>query len=258
MPGPVCRSTLLCGLLVLTGCSTVPEANFWQRTEGAAVHAARSPWVWAPIAGAALMQIDNWDHRVSDSAIRNTPVFGSVSHAETASDNLMLAAGAGYLASTLATPAEGTGGDWWSAKIDDGLVGLGAIAATSVVTGGLKAVTGRERPNGNGNKSFPSGHTSFAAVADTMTVRNLAVTPMNGGVRTALMIGADALTFATGWARVEAGKHYPSDVLFGMAIGNFFGAMFDEAFLADRSGEQLSLTVDPLRGGGEIAWNWRF
>ena len=255
---PVSFALLLsAGLLLLSGCTTLSEANFWQRTEVAALHAAKSPWVWAPVAGAAVMQIDNWDHRTSRWAIDNTPLFGSVHSAATASDNLVIAAGAGYLASTLATPAADSGADWWSDKFNDGLVGLGAIAATSAVTGVIKVTVDRERPNG-GNKSFPSGHTSFAAVTDTMTVRNLAVTPMNDGLRTALTIGTDALTFATGWARVEAGKHYPSDVLFGMAIGNFFGAMFDEVFLHDGAPEQLSLSVEPARGGGEIRWSWRF
>jgi membrane-associated phospholipid phosphatase len=254
-------------LAALAGCATQPDgsrwgehAGFrvgWDRTAAAALQAARSPWVWAPLAGAAVMQVDNWDHRVSDWAVDNTPVFGSVTGASDASDILQVSAGVGYLASVLATPSGDAGPDWWSAKLNGGLVGLGAIAATSVVTEGLKVAVGRERPNG-GSNSFPSGHTSFAAVADTMTVRNLASIPMNDTARTALTIGADALTFATGWARVEAGAHYPSDVLVGMSIGNFFGQMFDDAFLGDDLSQRLSLSFEPARGGGEIAWNWRF
>jgi membrane-associated phospholipid phosphatase len=66
------------------------------------------------------------------------------------------------------------------------------------------------------------------------------------------------LTFGTAWARVEAGAHYPSDVLVGMSIGNFFGLMFSDAFLNDGLRERLALAFDPLPGGGEVAWTWRF
>jgi len=259
--------TLVTALLGLSGCSTLPDgsrwgenASFrpgWDRVGQAALHAAQDPWVWAPLAGAAVMQIDDWDHRVSSWAIDSTPVFGSVKNAQSASDTLEAAAGVGYFASVLATPGGDAGAQWWSAKARGGLVGLAAIGATSATTTGLKTLTNRTRPDG-GDNSFPSGHTSFAAVADTMTVRNLRSIPMNDGARTALTIGADALTIATGWARVEAGAHYPSDVMVGMAIGDFFGAMFDEAFLGDGLSQRLALAIDPVPGGGVFEWNWRF
>jgi membrane-associated phospholipid phosphatase len=44
---------------------------------------------------------------------------------------------------------------------------------------------------------------------------------MNGDTRDALDVGMHALSFATAWARVEGGWHYPSDTLASMAIGNF-------------------------------------
>jgi len=137
------------------------------------------------------------------------------------------------------------------------MVGLGAIAAESLTVEGLKAVTNRDRPNG-GSDSFPSGHTAFAAVASTMAVRNLGSIPMSDATRLVLTIGADALTFGTAWARVEAGAHYPSDVLVGMAVGNFFGRMFDEAFLGDELSQRLAISFEPARGGGELVWSWRF
>ena len=44
--------------------------------------AARDPWVWIPLAGAAGLQIDNWDRDVSDWARRETPLYGSRQNAE--------------------------------------------------------------------------------------------------------------------------------------------------------------------------------
>jgi len=39
------------------------------------------------------------------------------------------------------------------------------------------------------------------------------------------------VALGTGWARVEAQKHYPSDVLAGMALGNFMAAFIYDAFM---------------------------
>jgi membrane-associated phospholipid phosphatase len=268
LPNP-CRTAAiaLLSLASLSGCTTLPDGSRWgehssfsvgwDRVGEAALHAAENPWTWAPLAGAAVMQIDHWDERVSDWAFDSTPVFGSRKAAQNWSDGLEAAAGVGYVASVFATPGGDSGLEWWSAKLQGGMVGLGAIAATSLTTEGLKSVVTRQRPDGNEN-SFPSGHTSFAAVADTLTVRDLQSIPMSGGARTALTVGADALTFATGWARVEAGAHYPSDVLVGMSIGNFFGRMFSDAFLADGLSERVALAFEPVQGGGEIVWEMKF
>lgn len=251
----------------LAGCATLPDGSRWgersgfrvgwERTGQAAVRAARNPWVWAPLAGAAAIQIDNVDHRLSHWAVDNTPVFGSVRSAHDWGDRLETTAAVAYLASVMATPSGDDGPDWWSAKLHGGMVGLGAMVATEATTEGLKSLTGRERPNG-GQNSFPSGHTSFAAVADTLTARDLESIPMSDGARTAAIVGVDALTFATGWARVEAGAHYPSDVLVGMSIGNFFGRMFTDAFLGDGLSERVALSFEPQHGGGEILWTLRF
>lgn len=251
----------------LSGCSTLPDgsrwgehASFnagWDRVGDAALHAAEDPWVWAPLAGAAVMQIDNWDERVSSWAYDNNPVFGSRKGAQNWSDGLEAAAGVAYVTSVFATPGGESGSGYWSAKLRGGMVGLGAIAATSVTTEGLKTVTNRRRPDGNDN-GFPSGHASFAAAADTLAARNLESIPMSDGARTALTVGTDALTIATGWARVEAGAHYPSDVMVGMSIGHFFGRMFSDAFLGDGLSERVALAVEPAPGGGEIVWQMRF
>jgi membrane-associated phospholipid phosphatase len=251
----------------LSGCATLPDDGRWgenaglrvgwDRTAVAAMQAAKSPWVWAPLVTAAALQIDDADHHISDWAIDHTPVYGSVAGAHTASDDLEAASGVVYLASVLAAPSGNSGAEWWSAKLQGGLVGLGAIAATELTTETIKVAANRQRPNG-GDNSMPSGHTSFAAVADTMTARNLEAIPMNPAVRTTLTMGVDLLTFSTGWARVEAGAHFPSDVLVGMSIGNFFGRMFDDAFLGDDLAQRLSVSFAPEPHGGALSWSLRF
>jgi membrane-associated phospholipid phosphatase len=252
----------LAAILFCSGCATNRADNGWgqnspfqvgwERTAAAALKAAKSPAVWAPLASAAALRIDNADQRLSNWAVDHTPVFGSTDGASRASDVLCVVAGAGLLASWYAIPA-----DDWNAKLKVGEVELGAIASTALVTEGLKYGTHRERPNGDDN-SFPSGHTALASAADTMTIRNLQTTSLGTGARTALTVGADALTIATAWSRVEAGEHYPTDVLVAAAIGNSFGQMFNDAFLDDELSQRLGVSFEPVGRGGVFTWNWRF
>jgi len=230
----------------------------WQRVKASAVDAARSPWVWGPLAGAAVLQVDSWDEDVADWASDETPIFGSPENAADWSDGLRIASAVGYGASVLATPSGDVDGDWLLAKAQGAAVGAGAFAATAGVTGGLKSLTSRERPDGSDDNSLPSGHASTAAVFGTLTVRNLQSIDVSAAMRTTLEIGAGAMTAGTAWARVEAGRHYPSDVLFGIALGNFMGAFFTEAFLGLEPGARFSFSAAPVRGGAVLGWEMRF
>jgi len=81
---------------------------------------------------------------------------------------------------------------------------------------------------------------------------------MSPALRTTFEIGAGTITAGTAWARVEAGAHYPSDVLVGVALGNFFAAFFTEAFLGLEPGARLSFSAEPAPGGGLLRWDYRF
>lgn len=259
---------LLVACSLASGCTSLPDGSRWgasatltpgwQRVETAARQAARSPWVWAPLAGAAVLQVDSWDEGVSDWARDATPVFGSAQDAADWSDGLRTAAVVGYAASVLATPSGDLDGDWLAAKAGGAAVGAGAFAATAGVTSGLKTLASRERPDGTSDDSLPSGHASTAAVFDTLTVRNLQSIKMSSALRTTFEVGAGAITAGTAWARVEAGRHYPSDVLLGVALGNFMGAFFTEAFLGLEPDARFSFSAEPARDGAVLRWQLRF
>jgi len=204
------------------------------------------------------MQVDGWDEEVSEWARDETPVFGSTSSAQEWSDGLRNASVAGYAVSVLATPSGPVDGDWLAAKARGAAVGLGAFAVTAGITEGLKAATSRERPNGIDEKSLPSGHAANAAVFNTLTVHNLQSIEMGSRLRTSLEIGAGAVTAGTAWARVESGDHYPSDVLVGMALGNFVGALFAQVFLGREPDAHLAFGAEPVSGGAMLHWEMRF
>jgi hypothetical protein len=247
----ICMSHLLCG------CSTLPngrvwgqDATFkpgWDAVRESAVRAAKSPYTWAPLAGAALLQIDDWDSEVAEWASENTPVFGSQQSALDASGVLKDISAGAWLVTALATPGGDSSPEWFAAKGKGIAVGAAASLLTGGITSGIKSWSDRTRPNGSGSDSFPSGHSSSAAAFTTLAARNVQSIDMGVNYRRTLDIGFGVIAAGTAWARVEGGVHYPSDVLVGMALGHFVAAFINDAFMGldDPSRGALSFAMSP-------------
>lgn len=261
------RLALVCCALLLSACSTLPDGRGWgegatlvpgwQRVQSSAVNAARDPWTWAPLLGAAVFQIDDFDRRTSDWAREHTPVFGSQRSAEDWSDDLRSASSVAHYLTILATPSGDEPGEWLLNKTKGTLVDAAAVAATGEITNAMKRGFGRERPNGDDSESFPSGHTSSSAVHTRLASRNLQSIEMSDGTRTALDVGLHALTIGTSWARIEAGWHYPSDTLFSMALGNFLAAFINDAFMG-LPAPSMAMGLRPVDGGAVVRMQVRF
>ena len=78
----------------------------------------------------------------------------------------------------------------------------------------VKVAVGRERPNGQDNKSFPSGHTSNAFALAAVAERHYG---WKLGVPAYLVAGL------VGASRIEQDKHYLSDVVAGATLGYIVG-----------------------------------
>jgi len=78
----------------------------------------------------------------------------------------------------------------------------------------LKVAVGRERPNGEDNKSFPSGHTSNAFALAAVAERHYG---WKIGVPAYLLAGV------VGASRIQQDKHYLSDVVAGATLGYIVG-----------------------------------
>lgn len=247
--------------LLLSGCVSTGGHDWgadatarpgWTRIEHAAADALRDPHVWIPLAGAAAFQIDGWDRKVSNWARENTPVFGSQQAAEDWSNHLRTASSVAYFSTVVLTPGPDETVPWIRTKAQGLAVGLGAIATTGLATSALKSAAGRTRPNGEGNESFPSGHTSHSAVLTGLARDNLEYSGFSPLTRGFLDAGLDALTAGTAWARVEAGAHFPSDTLFSIALGSFVSRTFDRSFLEPTAGFSVAWNLEPLPHGVEL------
>ncbi len=254
-------------VLSSTGCATLPNgrgwgedvtiAPGWARVRASAVSAATNPWVWAPLAGAAATQIDHWDQRISSWARRRTPVFGSEANATAWSNDLRSASVAADAVTVLLTPSGEFGNSWIFDKVKGYAVDLVAATVAVESTTGIKDIAPRTRPNDSGNDSFPSGHAATSSSYTRLATLNLDEIDMSDTARKALDGGLQVIDFGTAWARVEGGWHYPSDTLVSIAIGNYCGMFFNDAFLG-LDANRAKLGFAPLPGGAELTWQLRF
>jgi membrane-associated phospholipid phosphatase len=119
------------------------------------------------------------------------------------------------------------------------MVGADLVRAqlvNTIFTQGLKLSINRTRPDGD-NWSFPSGHASG-------TFANAAVLHRHFGWK----VGAPAYAVATYVAasRLQANRHFASDVIFGAGIGLISG----RAVTIGRGGQRYAIGPMPVPGGG--------
>jgi membrane-associated phospholipid phosphatase len=190
--------------------------------------------------GAVVFASTTLDEDISAKAVEKTSVFGDP---QGSSNDLRDIASAAYLLSVIAVPSD-TIGD----KAAGFAVGLSATLSTLAVADGFKRATGRQRPIDDNDQSFPSGHSAYTSVVTRLTQGNLEYIDMPQWQRTALSAGLYGIAAYGGWARVEAGKHYPSDVMAGYALGSFFAAFFQEAFMSGPRGMRVAFV--PADKGG--------
>lgn len=117
---------------------------------------------------------------------------------------------------------------------------LDAFVVNWGYTASLKAATRRERPNGEDDKSFPSGHTSNAFALAAVAERHYG-----------WKVGVPAYAVASlvGVSRLQRNKHNLSDVVAGAALGYIVGrtvARVNGGRTGASSG--VSVSVTPLVG----------
>ena len=240
---------ILFGCLLLGGCVGQGQWGTEVRLSSgnlasAARNAALDPHTWVPLATAGLLIAADVDKDWSEDLAENQDIFGD--DAEDVSDDLRDLATAAYVITALVAPSD-TAAD----KAKGLMVGGATMALDGALNKGLKEITGRERPDETNDYSMPSGHASKAASRTAMAIRNLDYIDMPGWSRDVASWSLRGVAVGTGLARVEAERHYLSDVIVGYAIGQFVARFMHEAFFVpDSGGPQISFT--PVPEGGAL------
>jgi len=258
---------LVVATLVPTACSTTRPQHIlgesatispgWDRVSSSANDAVFDPGTWVPVVAAVLIAVTKTDTKIQNWAAENNPIFGSKENAKKYSDGFVTASVICYATSLALTPGDDEISTWLLNKTKGLAVGGTAILTTQIFTQSIKSFSGRERPDGSDTRSFPSGHTSTSAVNVALTNRNIEYFHFDPHLEGSLKIGMNALTLATGWARIEADKHYPIDILMGAAIGNFFGVLVNDSFLG-RFSNDFNLTSNISMNHIHLNLNIRF
>jgi len=272
MAAPRCvAASLLTVTLVLlfgAGCGTLPDDRGWgqdalwpvdpERVALAARDALLNPATVVLLGGALAFTIDDFDERVADWAVEDNPIFGSEHGADDTSTYLRNALEIEAFVTPLATPSGDTVKQWLSAKLRGYAVEVGTAETVGGLTALLKREIERTRPDSSDIDSFPSGHSARAFSYMTLSNRNLQAIDRLENVRPVLKTVNVVAAVGVGWARVEAGRHFPSDVLAGAALGHFLTAFLHDAFMNLPEDAPVDLAVFPVENGEGMALALRF
>jgi len=114
---------------------------------------------------------------------------------------------------------------------------LRSLAVAEGVTQTLKFATRRERPDGSGRNSFPSGHSADTFALATAIERHLG---WRGAVPAYLFASYVAAS------RLRENRHFLSDVVFGAAVGTIAGRT------VTRHGRQYYADIQLVPGGAAV------
>jgi membrane-associated phospholipid phosphatase len=117
-----------------------------------------------------------------------------------------------------------------------------------------------ERTADNSRLSFFSGHTSFTAAFSFFFAK--VMSDYHPDMKTEYKIGlwtfAAAVPFATAYLRVSAGKHFPTDVMTGYAVGAAIGWLVPHLHKKKKLPEGMSIMPSFSYGSRGIYLSYRF
>jgi len=119
----------------------------------------------------------------------------------------------------LAIPLSAYGATFYLDDKDARMQFYKSYGSTMITTMVLKYTVKEERPDGDGDDSFPSGHTSSAFSGASFI-------HMRYGFKYAVVPYLAAIY--TGYTRVSSDRHYVGDVLAGAFLGGLFSYIFVE------------------------------
>jgi hypothetical protein len=116
---------------------------------------------------------------------------------------------------------------------------LRSLAVSEAIVNALKYTTRRERPDGSGKNSFPSGHAADTFAFATALERHFG---WKGAVPAYIFASYVAMS------RLPDNRHWLSDVVFGSSVGIIAGRT------VTRHGREFPIAITPLPGGAAILY----
>lgn len=153
------------------------------------------------------------------------------------------------------------------------VMGLEVGAITYGLTLSIKNIANRPRPyvynpdvplgertNSISKKSFFSGHTSFTASFSFFTAKVITDyhTNMKTGIKITVWSTAAIIPAITAYFRVESGKHFPTDVLAGYAVGAFTGWIVPQLHKKKKKNANYSLFPVMYYGAPGLHFTYKF
>lgn len=143
-----------------------------------------------------------------------------------------------------------------------GMMFLESIMLTHGITNMIKGSTVRYRPyayndatsaqrklSHDARHSFVSGHTSVTAAMTFLTAKVLTDLHPDSRIKPLIWAGAAIIPAATGVFRYQAGRHFPTDIIGGYALGAGIGLLVPKFHAGDK------IRVTPAPGGLALAIN---
>lgn len=113
-----------------------------------------------------------------------------------------------------------------------------------------------QRKGGNQKNSFYSGHVANATAATFFAVKVYSDYHPEIGKKKYLLYGLASIPpLVTGWLRVKALAHFPSDVMAGFLIGGTFGILIPELHRIKSKNVQLNTFYNGQSGGLSLTYN---
>ncbi len=208
------------------------EAPSFERVKQAASSATNTYHFRIPLALGLIAFA--FDGRISDSAARHTPLFGSQENAENWTDALVVGLVPMMLYSAMQSdlPVKDEPAYITRAKFI-GFQSLIILADFTLITS-LKNSSKRVRPDESDDLSFPSGHSSVSSGLSRTVFNNINNSQHRDTTFGRVLQGtAFTSSILVAWGRVEARKHHLSDVLLGNALGAFISDFLYATFLEE-------------------------
>ncbi|MEM9023899.1 MAG: phosphatase PAP2 family protein [Bacteroidota bacterium] len=115
-----------------------------------------------------------------------------------------------------------------------------------------------ERVASKGPNAFFSGHTSVATASLFMTAKVFHDHCAHPGWRKVVWASAATLSASMAWARYAAGKHFPTDVIVGYAVGASVGILIPALHKKRDASSALQVYPVGVQDGAGIGMRYRF